>query len=345
MAISFADQTFQQTIECASCEQTFSHWELYHCGTCYKGNSDENSDNLAKELLCEMCVACHIRKNHEVVDYKGYRPAICDEHKLISSMYCSECNVVFCFKCNGVHSNHEGQNSPVTITHQATTVRAQIFEYLTKFDSKAKQIALKKNSVEERYSTDSDYRTSSVEQIVSEFGDLCQEIIQENSANWEAVLKKKAEREQSIRGICDRADRHVSALRSMLSMSESVCVSKFSQVSKELDSSIREQEKVLASTLDIRRWNKSLKNVVEDSLERLIETLNMQPFDHFSEEVVQYELSQNRKISVQLSKNNYPGVFINGHVFNLNMCPPVILVSQALIRAFASDNIRFRFLQ
>ena len=319
--LELADLQSEQKIECASCEQTFFGTEVYRCGTCSTGNSNGISSDLEREYLCEMCVACHIRKNHEVVDYKGYRPAICDEHKIISSMYCTKCEVAFCFKCNENHSKHRNWNCGITITQQATTVRAKIFDYLAKFDSKAKQIALKKNSVEERYPNESDYCTFSAEQTISDISDLCQKVLQKNSATWESMLKKKADEEPSIRGISDRANRHVSTLRSMLSMSDGVCVSKFSQVSKDLDSSIREQDEVLASTLHIRKWNKSLENVVEDSMKKLIGTLNMQPFDHFCGEVVKYEPCGFQKNSFQLSRNNYPGVFINGHVFNLDVQP------------------------
>ena len=82
-------------IECSSCDESFLHTEVYRCGSCDTERSDEATSDLAKDFLCEMCVVCHIRKDHEVLDCKGYRPAICDKHKVISSMLCETCSEIF----------------------------------------------------------------------------------------------------------------------------------------------------------------------------------------------------------------------------------------------------------
>ncbi|XP_063726959.1 transcription intermediary factor 1-alpha-like [Symsagittifera roscoffensis] len=129
---------------CVSCEDTFPNIKLNRCQSC-----SEKQDNAAVvEFLCEDCVIAHIRKGHTVVDSKGNEPLTCSKHSLICTEYCATCDVPFCLKCIGNHSDHKFQS----VDEKASEVKAKVFEILEELEMKEKPLRLKQKANADVYS-------------------------------------------------------------------------------------------------------------------------------------------------------------------------------------------------
>ena len=94
---------------CNSCSRRFRRAELYRCQseTC-AGATVQIKIEFGEELLfCQMCiVVLHLRQKHAILDHRGYKPAICEEHENLCQQFCQECRTVFCFESLGKHVGH-----------------------------------------------------------------------------------------------------------------------------------------------------------------------------------------------------------------------------------------------
>ena len=111
---------------CDNCQESLTDTEIYRCKTC-----DSQTDEVIRSWFCELCVAAlHMKKGHEICDYRGYKPKVCEKHRKLCVLFCDDCEIVFCDKCVILHCEHHYRPVP----EKACDVRKSIFELLTTFE-------------------------------------------------------------------------------------------------------------------------------------------------------------------------------------------------------------------
>ncbi|XP_075260744.1 uncharacterized protein LOC142352201 [Convolutriloba macropyga] len=128
-------------LTCTSCGER--EIELYTCETC--DQIGECSNDVTKELFCESCICPHVKKGHDVRTSKGQVPLVCVDHKKLHNQYCKTCDVSFCPKCLGNHSEHKMGS----IDERAIEIKKEVFEMLTKLELDEKPLRAKKEAISE----------------------------------------------------------------------------------------------------------------------------------------------------------------------------------------------------
>ena len=144
--VPISEDSETTTLICDNCKESLNDIECYQCKTCATQN-----DGGLKSWFCELCVAAlHIKKGHEICDYRGYKPKVCEKHRKLCLLFCDDCQIVFCDKCVGPHCKHQYRPA----SEKATDVRKSIFEFLTNFEDLAKPVKrreyIEKNTFDER---------------------------------------------------------------------------------------------------------------------------------------------------------------------------------------------------
>ena len=99
-----------ENFTCNSCDRMFAKTGMFGCKSCSSNEQSTNPDNQLRKLYCKLCiVVLHIRKKHEVVDDRGYAPAVCDEDDDICQYFCKICQEIFCADCIESHMTHSFQ--------------------------------------------------------------------------------------------------------------------------------------------------------------------------------------------------------------------------------------------
>ena len=122
---------------CSICESDFSmesdnSEELpFSCETC-----EEKNASAEKQLFCNLCVSHHVRREHRVLDSKGYEVSICKQHKSMDELFCTDCNHSFCRLCIMLHKEHDF----APIHEKCAETRKEVFKYINQFDSLTKDV-------------------------------------------------------------------------------------------------------------------------------------------------------------------------------------------------------------
>ena len=253
-----------QKLGCSSCESLCDRMELYRCACLPDSDS----------CLCDLCISPHIRKQHKIVDCKGYEPAICSTHNALCTFFCERCEVIICFKCLGSHCEHKF----ISAADKALDLRKIVFEYLNKFDNLSKTLAERKAAVDKAYT----FRADSYPSLADEnfLDGLCsnfERIVRSNSAEWNSLLSESVS-EDIIQKICERADSKISNLRWMLSLSDGVFISEFLRSKSSLDSSIAEQKSILDAH-SVVKWCRDLNSILEDCIRVTLETWKLPVYE------------------------------------------------------------------
>ena len=265
---------------CCLCNEKFGETESYRCSTC---NIVSNTDGLplpkSLEVFCEVCiVSAHIRKGHKITDSRGYQPVVCDKHRMLSVMFCYDCDIILCYKCMELHSSHRFKS----IAEKAKEVKKSVFEYLDKFEELAKPAKRRKFNLKEAFDKRNEIK-SSLEQdnIVTTLSEAYKQVLLSKASHWKS---KMDEREvecvsnlgpndyESACSVFNDADTYTVTLKEMLAKSDSVCVAAFQMATKFLDTSLDTQKKVLKKHHSLQ-WCEPLQNIVEKSIKYTIDNL------------------------------------------------------------------------
>ena len=194
------------TASCSSCFEVFDLELLYRCSTCNSKNEDEEQNNQTN-YCCESCITSHIRRKHEVVDKRGYSPAICDTHKKLSALYCNECESVLCHSCIMDHSGHTYQS----LSQKSSKVRKNIFEYLNKIEEKSKPLKHLETLSEDSSKKVGDFRSSlRDENLVETLKSMYNGVIESNLASWIEIVDEIKMREVSEKTDGDATEKYTS---------------------------------------------------------------------------------------------------------------------------------------
>ena len=262
------DTTAQKTI-CSSCAQECdeafyrcSCVEVHPCGL--------------EASYCDSCITPHIKKEHNVFDNKGYKPAICSTHKILSMLFCEGCKAVFCFKCLAGHSRHDF----VDVSEKAREMRKTVFEYLNKFDEFSKPLAYRKCFVDRAKSLNANFypclsNENTVEKMCSNF----ERVVRSNATKWDQIVSESNPTDK-VYDMNQRANSEVSNLRSMLSMSDGVFVSSVLKSKYRLDSLLEAQKDEIGAHA-VCNWKKSSNFFMEKCVEDILETWRQPVIDRF----------------------------------------------------------------
>ena len=83
---------------CINCKSEHEEWDVFTCQSCQVEMDSQSHD--AHNAYCHVCVGNHVEKEHEIVNFKGEKPAICKEHNRVVRFYCNDCQQVVCDKCS-----------------------------------------------------------------------------------------------------------------------------------------------------------------------------------------------------------------------------------------------------
>ena len=118
--------------KCTSCLELFDLDIMFKCTTCI----EESKETVSLPFHCNLCILSHVRRDHEILNDKALKPAICEIHKNLCSMFCSTCQLTLCSNCISVHVNH----SIMPIKERASQTRAKIFDLISDLDSSEKKV-------------------------------------------------------------------------------------------------------------------------------------------------------------------------------------------------------------
>ena len=194
-------------IRCDSCCEVFEQEQLFKCTTC--NNLLESTDTV--KFNCDCCIIHHLRKGHEILDYKSLKPAVCKAHKNLCSMYCSNCEEVLCPNCISNHPNHK----VMSIEQRASEVRSKVFELIADMDSCEKSV----RSTHDRLNEHEETRTKSYEKLVLDV-----------SSEMDALKKNildhiKSEHDKMVKIVKDSGNNYERLLRCQSDLRELLCFS------------------------------------------------------------------------------------------------------------------------
>ena len=184
-------QTENENSECSSYMETLPLTVMYRCKSCRADSSAAESDGIMasrdETFYCRLCiVGPHLRRNHEIVDSKGYNPAVCDEHRNLCLYYCETCPCVFCSDCTKSHNLRKFQ----PLEEKASEVRGKIFAYITSSEEQSKPLKHKEAVTQCCFKKKADFRNSLEENKLADT--LCSNYEQEirsNTKEWCRILK------------------------------------------------------------------------------------------------------------------------------------------------------------
>ena len=241
----------------SSCGELPDQMELYLC-------SCDNLDSSHSDVFyCDLCIGHHIRKKHDVLDSKGYKPAICPLHKALCTLFCETCEEVFCSKCLGSHCEHKFK----AISEKARELRKTVFEYLNEFDKLSKPRAERKTAADNACAARKDlFRGLSDENFLDRLCSSFRHVVRTQSKKWKTLVSD-LQAEDAIYGINEQADAKLQRLRSLLSVSNGVLVSEFMKSKVSLDSSLSEQRSELERIHAVSKWCRGLAPILEDCVQ------------------------------------------------------------------------------
>ena len=268
---------------CGVCNEEFQTSDLYRCVTCHSTNDDQikkvcdTSDGIMlHEFLCENCiVGPHLRRKHEIIDHKGYIPAVCNKHKNLSRLFCNDCKLVFCSSCIIAHKNHDF----ISVAEKGVQSRKQIFDYLSQLELVMKPVKhqedVAKNSLEEITKFSDGFREENVSNSLCKFFTRA---IENNDAEWCKIVSSQSEigvtasstdASKVAHELAGDNERFVENLRSLFQKSDGVCVQSLLGMETTVKSSIEKQNARLRNHLFLE-WSLNTEEIVKSSIRDLL---------------------------------------------------------------------------
>ena len=216
---------------CDQCKNPTS--DLFYCTTCDLSHKVETSSE--KELLCDICIASHVIRSHEITDKKGTEPLICQEHKMLEQEYCRTCDTTFCWKCMSKHSEHKFSK----LDKRGSELRTEVFELLSELEIGEKPLRVKKEKFSEVIEKHKKQQSNLLQLIETEIEKLrktCLTVIGENcemaSINFENVTQ-----------LVDETVDMQKKLRNLLSSSKAHLLKQFAETQNQvLDHNVAQME-------------------------------------------------------------------------------------------------------
>ena len=273
--------TVFEQLTCLSCSLTLIETSTYRCNHCFQALPPQDTSSDENQVFCENCILAHLRKGHEVIDCRGYSPKVCEKHQNLCLMYCSNCEIVFCFNCLGPHCKHDY----TLVSEKASEVRKEIFNYLDKFEKLSKSLAFRETNVVNIGKLKEMYPRMEPENLNEFLTRRFASILRinqsqwPNSINWDKEHHTETKRTiETVRNVNGLASVRIAELRKLLSLSDGVCVSSFLDSKLNYEASIEEQNSEL-EVHTVQTWCNSLDNLIKFSIESALKSWKIPEID------------------------------------------------------------------
>ena len=194
--------------KCESCLENYELESMFKCASC----TDKLETANALPFLCDSCIVAHLRKGHDISDHSSLKPAVCQMHKNLCSMYCTNCEGLMCTNCLSKHVNH----NIMPIKDKASQVRSNVFEMLSDLDSYEKIV----RGTKERLHEGNESRANRFEKFFldfsSEIDSIKQKISDHVRLEHEKTLEVERESAENVEALLNCQNE----LRELLSSSE-----------------------------------------------------------------------------------------------------------------------------
>ena len=164
-----------EKFKCNSCDRMFAKTCMFGCKSCSSSEPSSSPDSQLRKLCCKICtVVLHIRKKHEVVDDRGYAPAVCVEHDNIYHFFCETCQKILCTECIESHITRSFQ----PLSQKAVEVRKNVFDLLIENEELSKPTKHQEALVRDCSDIVTNIRESmSIERIKTTFLERCMKFV------------------------------------------------------------------------------------------------------------------------------------------------------------------------
>ena len=284
-----AELVDEDSIVCNSCLGKLVEKSTYRCTTCNPvpdGNRIENQ-NLA---FCKLCiVVLHLKQKHEIVDFKGYVPAVCEKHVDVCSIYCESCSAILCPECIENHCHH----TFMPMSEKANQHRGMVFQYLNDSEKRTKELKHKESMARNCFNFISNIKTSlDDENLTKTLLEMYQKVIETNTELWiesNAVVKEDVTEEaaelteesfQQLEKIVAIGDARCIELKQLLQMSDGTCISNFTKYEESFLESVQKQEGQLEQHHRLKQ-KRSLHSLVKDSVKNVFERFKLPVVETF----------------------------------------------------------------
>ena len=219
------------TISCANCTMTIDDIKLkFKCGTCEQ--SSGSSDQISNKFMCEMCIISHSRRKHEVLDYKGMKVIVCEEHLVYCGFFCIDCDTLICNMC--VAQKHAiAAHRYVPLSQQANEIKTKIHETLSDIDVDYKPI-VKNLASAEKFADQVRKLRSENDGVKMKIVKILQDTLEELNEEFTAISNSAIAAESNankfvkeIKEIISSVESKQSKLRELLSFSDGWLVKEF----------------------------------------------------------------------------------------------------------------------
>ena len=272
-----------ESSECYSCMEKFPFNVMYRCKSC-PVNSEAESDKMmasSNEIFyCRLCiVGPHLRRNHEIVDSKGYNPAVCDEHRNLCLYYCETCLCVFCSDCTKSHSLHKFQ----PLEEKAPEVRGKIFAYITSSEEQSKPLKHKEAVTQSCFKKKAAFRNSFERNKLTDT--LCSNYEQEirsKTKKWCETLKDVLHDDETqtvalfenLKSVNAESGESCVKLKELLQTSEGNLVKQFTDAEASLKFSAGDQKNELKMHIHME-WTEELHILIHNSINQALKSVKI----------------------------------------------------------------------
>ena len=266
---------------CHSCSQCLDLNIAFRCRTCY--NSSSCGELSSAEKFCSICiVALHLRQKHDVIDHRGFSPAVCDKHVNLLQYFCEDCKVLFCSQCTECHTKHDFKS----VSAKACEVRKTVFAFISDFEELSKPIKHLEDIVERSFDAICQTLPSDETEFVKVIRDTLDRVIASKRKKWydlnqEKLLSIESESgavsekdREMLKEVTARAESSFFKLKNVLNLSEENSTSKYQEIEKLLRSSISDQRKQLEQHVCLK-WTKDLDVLFEAAIENAVSSIEV----------------------------------------------------------------------
>ena len=255
-------------LKCSACGDITQQVNCYRC-SCFP---PKEGSPVESGLFCDVCIGTHIKQKHEVLDLKGYKPEICGTHKMLTSMFCFDCDAFLCLKCQSLHLTHDCR----PLSEKAREVKKLVFDFLNQFDELAKPLARQKSFVEDGVAKlEEAYPNLGPATFIDELCKRLERAIRSNSSEWNQIIKSELELlqvEDPIFDLTDKSNSMIHELRGLLAMSDSACVSNLFKKRNILEECLKSEKAELQEFKHVTwsAWSADLESTFQSFLRDLL---------------------------------------------------------------------------
>ena len=336
---------------CHGCEDLFGIETLYRCSTCATTETSGPISQIPMNF-CDACILAHLRRQHEIVDYRGYRPAVCGAHRKICETFCNKCLELLCLNCTMKHRMHDIQS----IAEKAVEVRKAIFCLMDKIEGNSKGIKHREFIATESSKHREDLTESLSDDITATLTKSYDRVIRENSRMWKKIMQKSdfsqmetVESSNKVSETCDRlqaliarTDESLSDLKNMLQMSDGQSVKCFLFKEREAESVNQSQSEEAAQHYYLG-WELQFDEIIARSIRFALQRINCPIFKQCTFENLalsreKLSVSERNVTWETLGRTEYFGNLISAYDSNAELFDLVIGKADISFKVFKKTN-------